>query len=59
MQTPTDLARLMGRYTTVHTTSGIVGGTILAAGTNGVTVSVDHEVSSYSPDEVLSIQPRS
>ena len=59
MQTPTDLARLMGRYTTVHTTSGIVGGTILAAGTNGVTVSVDHEVRSYSPDEVLSIQPRS
>lgn len=58
MQTPTDLSRLMGRYSTVHTTSGVVGGTILAAGTNGLTVSVDHQVRNYSPAEILGIQSR-
>jgi len=58
MQTPTDMARLMGRYSTVHTTSGIVGGTILAAGTNGIAVSVNNEVRNFSPGEVLDIQVR-
>ncbi len=63
MQTPTDLARLMGRYSTVHTTSGIVGGTILAAGTNGLSISVRNgssanSVRSFSPNEVLDIQLR-
>lgn len=58
MQTPMDPSRLTGRYSTVHTTSGVVGGTILAAGTNGLSLSVDHQVRRYTPSEVISIQPR-
>lgn len=63
MQTPTDLSRLMGRYSTVHTTSGTVGGTILAAGSNGITLSVasdtaTNDVRNFAPSEVLEVQLR-
>ena len=58
MQSLTDVSRLTGRYSTITTTTGVVGGTILAAGTNGVSVSVDAEVQKFSPQEVLSITPR-
>ncbi len=55
MQTPTDPARLLGRYSTVHTTGGVVGGTILAAGSGGVSIVVDQQVRRYTPGEVLRI----
>ncbi len=58
MQTPTDLARLMGRYSMVQTTSGEVGGTIVAAGVNGVSLAVGSEVRNFAPGEILDIQPR-
>lgn len=58
MQSLTDVSRLTGRYSTITTTSGVVGGTILAAGTNGVSVSVDAQVQRFSPHEVVSVIPR-
>ena len=58
MQSLTDVSRLTGRYSTITTTSGVVGGTILAAGTNGVSVSVDAQVQNFSPQEVVSVIPR-
>jgi hypothetical protein len=58
MQSLTDVSRLTGRYTTITTTTGVVGGTILAAGKNGISVSVDHTVQKFSPHEVVSVIPR-
>ena len=58
MQSLTDVSRLTGRYSTITTTTGVVGGTILAAGKNGIDVSVDHTVQRFSPNEVLSVIPR-
>lgn len=58
MQNLTDVSRLTGRYTMITTTSGVVGGTILAAGKNGISVSVDSTVQKILPNEVLSVTPR-
>ena len=58
MQNLTDVSRLTGRYTTITTTTGVVGGTILAAGTNGMTVSINATVQRFSPHEVVSVTAR-
>lgn len=58
MQNLTDVSRLTGRYTTVTTTSGVIGGTLLAAGTNGVSVSGVAGVQKFSPHEIVSVTPR-
>jgi len=58
MQNLTDVSRLTGRYTTITTTTGVVGGTILAAGKNGMSVSVNATVQKFSPQEVVSVTPR-
>lgn len=58
MQNLTDVSRLTGRYSTITTTSGVVGGTILAAGKNGMSVSVDATVQKFSPHEVVSVTAR-
>ena len=55
MQTPIDPARMLGRSSTVHTVDGPVDGTILAAGTRGVTLAVADDVVRFSPGEVLKI----
>jgi len=58
MQSLTDVSRMTGRYATITTTQGVVDGTLLAAGKNGVSVSVNAQVQKFSPSEVVSITSR-
>lgn len=58
MQSLTDVSRMTGRFATITTTNGVVDGTLLAAGKNGVSVSVNATVQKFSPGEVLSITSR-
>ena len=55
MQTPIDPARLLGRHSTVTTRTGIFEGTILAAGTRGVSLSSGDRVLRFTPGELVSI----
>lgn len=58
MQSLTDVSRMTGRYATITTTNGVVGGTLLAAGKNGISVSVNAQVQRFTPGEVVSITSR-
>jgi hypothetical protein len=56
MQTPIDPTRLHGRRSRLHTTSGIIDGTILAVGARGFAVQTpDRSVRRLRPDEVVNI----
>lgn len=55
MQTPIDPAKLLGRHSTVTTETGTIQGTILAAGSRGLSISVGNRVMRVSPAEVRSI----
>lgn len=55
MQTPIDPVKMLGRSSVVHTASGPVSGTIVAAGVRGVTLSVDRQIVNFTPGEVLKI----
>lgn len=55
MQTPIDPAKLLGRHSTVTTSTGTIEGTILAAGSRGLSISVGNRVMRVSPAEVRSI----
>lgn len=49
---------MTGRYAQITTTQGVVDGTLLAAGKNGISVSVNATVQRFSPGEVVSITSR-
>jgi len=49
---------MTGRYAQITTTQGVVDGTLLAAGKNGISVSVNASVQKFSPGEVVSITSR-
>ena len=55
MQTPIDPAKLLGRHSVVTTSSGTYEGTILAAGSRGLSLSVGSRVIRVAPADVLSI----
>lgn len=55
MQNPIDPARLLGRHSTVTTHTGTYEGTILAAGTRGVSLSSGDGVLRFTPGELVSI----
>lgn len=56
MQIPIDPTRLLGRHSRLHTTSGIIDGTILAVGAKGFSIeTADRKVRWLSPSEVTSM----
>jgi hypothetical protein len=57
MQSPVDPTRLLGRNSQVHTGSGIITGTILAAGPRGVSVQCRHGVVRVASADLRSIRP--
>jgi preprotein translocase subunit YajC len=46
---------MLGRYSQVVTSTGIINGTILAVGAKGISVAVDREVVRISPWEIHEI----
>ncbi len=55
MQSPIDPAKLLGRHSVVTTSSGTYEGTILAAGSRGLSLSVGSRVLRLAPSDVVSI----
>lgn len=56
MQIPIDPTRLLGRRSRLHTTTGIIDGTILAVGAKGFDIETsDHQVHRLTPAEVTSM----
>ena len=55
MHSTTDPTMMLGRYSQVITSTGIINGTILAVGAKGISVAVDREVVRISPSEIHEI----
>ncbi|MFW2380307.1 MAG: hypothetical protein ACN4GZ_01015 [Acidimicrobiales bacterium] len=59
MQSPVDPTRLLGRNSQVHTGTGVITGTILAAGPRGVSVQCSDRVVRIASADLRSIRPAS
>ncbi len=46
---------MLGRYSQVITSTGVINGTILAVGAKGISVAVDREVVRISPSDIHEI----
>jgi len=55
MHTTTDPTMMLGRYSQVVTSSGVINGTILAVGAKGISVAVERQVVRISPSEIHDI----
>ncbi|MEM7340373.1 MAG: hypothetical protein AAF467_17070 [Actinomycetota bacterium] len=55
MHTTTDPTMMLGRYSQVITSTGVVSGTILAVGAKGISMSVNREVVRLAPTEIHEI----
>jgi hypothetical protein len=56
MQTPIDPTRLLGRRSRLHTSEGVIDGTILAVGAKGFSIEMaDRTVTRLTPAQVLSM----
>lgn len=55
MHTTTDPTMMLGRYSQVVTSTGVVNGTILAVGAKGISVAVNREVVRISPSDIHEI----
>jgi hypothetical protein len=55
MHSTTDPAMMLGRYSQVVTSTGVINGTILAVGAKGISVAVNREVVRISPGEIFEI----
>jgi len=57
MHTTIDPTTMLGRYSEVVTSNGVINGTILAVGAKGVSVAINREVVRISPSEIHRISP--
>jgi len=55
MHTTTDPTMMLGRFSQVVTSNGVVNGTILAVGAKGISVAVNREVIRISPADIHEI----
>ncbi len=55
MHSTTDPTMMLGRYSQVTTSSGVINGTILAVGAKGISVAVDRQVVHLSPSDIHGI----
>lgn len=55
MHSTTDPTTMLGRHSRVHTSEGVINGTILAVGAKGVSIAVDRHVVRVSPAEIQQI----
>jgi hypothetical protein len=55
MHTTTDPTMMLGRYSQVITSTGVINGTILAVGAKGISVAVDRQVVRISPSDIHGI----
>jgi len=56
MHTATDPTMMLGRFSQVTTSSGVIRGTILAVGAKGVSVAVDRNVVRIQPSDIHQIR---
>lgn len=55
MHSTTDPTMMLGRYSQVITSTGVINGTILAVGAKGISVAVDRQVVRISPSDIHGI----
>lgn len=55
MHSTTDPTVMLGRYSQVITSTGVINGTILAVGAKGISVAVNREVVRISPSDIHEI----
>ncbi len=55
MHSTTDPTMMLGRYSQVITSTGVINGTILAVGAKGISVAVDRHVVRISPADIHGI----
>ncbi|MDH3683875.1 MAG: hypothetical protein OEV40_28460 [Acidimicrobiia bacterium] len=55
MHTTTDPTMMLGRYSQVVTSTGVINGTILAVGAKGISVAVERQVVRISPSDIHGI----
>ena len=55
MHSTTDPTMMLGRFSQVTTSSGVINGTILAVGAKGISVAVDRQVVHISPSDIYGI----
>lgn len=58
MYSSTDPTTMLGRQSRLHTTSGVVNGTILAVGAKGVSIAVERQVLMIRPCDIQQIAAR-
>jgi len=55
MHSTTDPTMMLGRYSQVITSTGVINGTILAVGAKGISVAVGRHVVRISPSDIHGI----
>ena len=55
MHTITDPTMMLGRFSQVVTSTGVINGTILAVGAKGISVAVDRNVVRIAPADIHGI----
>ncbi len=55
MHNTTDPTMMLGRYSRVRTSTGVIDGTILAVGAKGVSIAVERQVVRVRPGDIHSI----
>ncbi len=56
MRSTTNPTTMLGRHSRVQTANGIISGTILAVGANGISIAVDRQVVRVLPGDIHAIK---